>query len=172
MILPKHALLYDAPDRLWGVGRLRNPVVLMHLRTLPGASAVRHAEVILWPPDWEALTTPKKTAKIIDALWGYLDLTDADDHDSYGQEQVDLGQALPRWLLVDDEDADFTGLLDTERAVLWSVDDTGSSLTACLEWQLHPKLKPQIKFPASTREVAEVWRAWIKAERDLQDESR
>jgi hypothetical protein len=81
-----------------------------------------------------------------------------------------MSQALPRWLFVDDENADFSGLLDTEHDVLWSVDETFTALTACLDWQMHPSLKPKIEFPASTREVADVWRRWRAAEQELEDE--
>lgn len=165
--LPKHVLVYDAPDHLWGVARLRNPVVLMQLRAVTDDPECDHAEVILWPANLDALTTANKKARVLEALWGYLNSEDADEYQSYGPEQIDLTQALPRWLFLDDDLADFSAMLDTEKGVLWRIDESYTTLDAVMSWQMHPAMPPRLEFPASTREVAQVFRDWRRAEEEL-----
>lgn len=171
MKTPKHALLYDATDHLWGVARLRNPCLLVKMHCLnPDGGLIGIREPQVWPPDALALTTEGKFNNAMTKVWRYYEAFGDEDHAEPLMYVIEPTLALPCWLFVDDEDADFSGLLDTENAVLWSIDDTYTSLTACLDWQMHPSLKPKIEFPASTREVADVWRRWRAAEQELEDE--
>jgi len=85
-------------------------------------------------------------------------------------ESRPLTDTLPRYLCLDNDESDFTAILDTRDGVIWSVDETNTQLTAILEWRMHPAMQPQIDFPRSTREVTAWWKDFNKQQTVLMEE--
>ena len=167
MKLPKACLVHDAPDSLWGIVRLRNPVILAEFECLnPDGGVLGFFRPYIWPPDVMALTTPKKFHDCLSALWRMFDDYEG-NHNSVEMYRIDLTRELPRYLVLDNDDSDFTGVLDTQDGVLWSVDETCRALTAVLEWRMHPGMKPVLEFPRSTREVMAFWKEFYNAQSAL-----
>ena len=123
----------------------------------------------VWPPDVKALTTEKKFHDCLTAMWRMFDDYEG-NHNSVEMYRIELTRELPRYLVLDNDESDFTGVLDTVDGVLWSVDETCRELTAMLDWRMHPGMPPVMEFPRSTREVMAFWKDFLRTQQDLEDE--
>ena len=171
MKLPKLALAQTAPDQSWGVVRLRSPVILAEFACInPHAGVFGVYQPYVWPPDVKALTTEQKFHESLTRMW-YFFADETGDADEVSMYEIDLARPLPRYLVLDNDSSDFTGVLDTQDGVLWRVSGDCAELDAEMGWQMHPSVFPQVEFPRSTREVLAFWQQFMRRQNELEKDT-
>lgn len=172
MKLPKYTIAQTTPAHAWGCARLRTPFMLAEFTPVTEQPGLIDTvfQTTVWPLDIRDRTTPAKIERSLDQMWSVF-VADADLH--WADRVVGYHLAhevpLPRYLVLDDDESDFTGVLDTRDRCLWIADDTLRGLEL-LDWQMAPDLPPIFTFPRSTREIAAFWEIWCDQQADLDDE--
>lgn len=164
--LPKTCFATRTPDDSFGVVRLRNPVIIAEFRQLNEGGMIATIKPFIWPPDVFAQTTENKFHSILTAMWRFFE-EETDCMADLQMYEIAIDYQPPRWLVLDNDESDFTGVLDTERGILWSVGENIAELTAILDWQMHPAHPPKMEFPAATREADVFWREYNRQQKEL-----
>lgn len=168
-MIPKHVILHDAPEHLWGVARLRAPVILAEMHLIGENAFESVYQPIIWPADVIGLTTENKFHRALTALWHCFG-SYADDGARAEMYVFDLTRELPRFLVADNDESDFTGVIDTGHGLLWAVSADCRSLNLC-DWRMHPAmppLPPDVSTAARlAREAGDFWLAFILKQNEL-----
>jgi|GEM_PF-4247395 len=155
MKLPKFVLLEDAPGSVWGVARLRNPVVLARFQRLNEGGLIAIFKPRLWPPDVLAQTTRNKLEQSLTRMVEFFEREADNGPNEWLMYDIEATLRLPRRLLVDNPASEFLGVLDTEYGVLFHVAEHDEQMRMILDWRMHPGMAPLDDAPALARAVRE-----------------
>lgn len=160
--IPKYAIAQTAPDRAWGMVRLRGPVILMELAPSEGQPGLMGPTFTpwLWPSDVFDLGSRHKIEDSLTKMWHiYAEFEECGGR--VAMYHIDPERPLPRWMVLDHDRSDWTAVLDTRDGCLWTVEDDLAALEWVPDWRLHPDREPVMEFPRSTREVMAFWKQFL-----------
>ena len=161
MNLPKYAFAADGDDQPWGVVRMRNPALFAEFERQNEFGLVGQFQPWLWPPDAMAFTTEAKFHRILTRMWRIFE-RETEELGDVALYRFSLDRPLPPWLVLDWGPSDFTGVLDTDRGLLWIVGENVGELTAALEWRMHPSHPARHDWPQCHRDVSSFWREFLE----------
>lgn len=167
--LPKYCIACTQPDAIWGIARLRTPCIIVEFARINIGGIIGDYQPLVWPPDAIEQTTLNKFNNIMTKMWRILE-NENQGCDEVRMYQFDLTRPLPQFLVLDNEGSDFTGVLDTQRGLLWVVDETGYGLKCDMDFKMHPHSPPKHEFPLDAREASEFYRAFLELQKQLEDE--
>lgn len=166
--IPKYAVATVWPDdHLSWVIRLRNPFVAALVKPV----ALTGLHLHCWPSGVEKEISSRKLVRIIGdmaAIWGE-DVEHLSGLPSAWSFSFDEKFQPPKYLLIDaPEPQEWTGILEPERRILWSVADVDGA--TALAWIRDFGGEP--KFPDDTRAVENYYREFCQREESLPPEDR
>ena len=149
MKLPKYAVAGTSPGNPWGVVRLRKPVIIVEFSSVNHDAQSPACQPYVWPPDIKSMTTESRFHPVL------AKMREVFEHETNAQAELlplsfDITRALPRWLVLSHKQSNFTGVLDTERGVLWVMGADVLQPVPQLEWRIHPTHPPRLEITAAS----------------------
>lgn len=161
MKLPKACIAQEGNGTEWGAVRLHVPVIVAELEMIHLEDDKVNCRPWVWPPDLLASITDHQAEGLVADLWIMFERRHELEFEDVEVLRLDLARVLPRFLVLDNDEEDFTGVLDTEAGLLWSVDEQLILLNLVENWQMHPGMRPDLDMVRCREELKKFWKRFL-----------